>query len=261
MIVTGKDGDDTLLTFGFRTPADPTVDIEVYEKPSFKTPTVTYNGKTQTFELEGFDAETMEFTAESDGLEQKNAGEYTVTLRFKSGAAASWKTEDGSVDTSEITITFVIEKLMLRSEWDSTGERPVLTLPEGMEGVLEIEYEYYDADGNKADASQLSAGKTYEVRAVLKDENVAFVDEAGAELATPLTSEGFSFTIPNGPSGPDWLPEGFPLWQIIVIIVCLILFIILMILAAKKRKEKKAAEAEIKKYKDEMEQLDEDISD
>ena len=34
-----------------------------------------------------------------------------------------------------------------------------------------------------------------------------------------------------------------------------------MILAAKKRKEKKAAEAEIKKYKDEMEQLDEDISD
>ena len=261
VIVTGKDGDDTLLTFGFRTPADPTVDIEVYEKPSFKTPTVTYNGKTQTFELDGFDAETMEFTAESDGLEQKNAGEYTVTLRFKSGAAASWKTEDGSVDTSEITITFVIEKLMLRSEWDSTGERPVLTLPEGMEGVLEIEYEYYDADGNKADASQLSAGKTYEVRAVLKDENVAFVDEAGAELATPLTSEGFSFTIPNGPSGPDWLPEGFPLWQIIVIIVCLILFIILMILAAKKRKEKKAAEAEIKKYKDEMEQLDEDISD
>ena len=67
-------------------------------------------------------APVTSFPAESDGLEQKNAGEYTVTLRFKSGAAASWKTEDGSVDTSEITITFVIEKLMLRNEEDEADD-------------------------------------------------------------------------------------------------------------------------------------------
>ncbi|MDE6550059.1 MAG: hypothetical protein K2M44_00975, partial [Clostridia bacterium] len=109
---------------------------------------------------------------------------------------------DGTTSTDDIELTLTIAKAQLPSEWTSSGSLPTIDIPEELAGCLNnnaFTYTYTDEDGNTVSASEMVAGKKYNVKATLKEEyagNFEFVDASGNVLpdATVSTSHEFDYT-------------------------------------------------------------------
>ncbi|MCI8325575.1 MAG: hypothetical protein HFH71_03415, partial [Clostridia bacterium] len=229
-----------------------------------------YNGSERTFDaatlaelfgLTGFNAEYMEIVYEdADGTAKSgetNAGEYKIKIRFTSGLYC-W--EDGTTDDVELTVK--ISKAQLPSQWTSGAGLPTISVPESLADCLSndaFNYTYTDEAGNTVNASEMVAGKTYNVKATLKPEyagNFEFVDINGVVLpdATASTLHEFSYSTggSNGDTdnnGDDKDIFGESMWfkihvitEIAMVGVTLFIVILVIVLIAKVNKKKKDKE-------------------
>ena len=276
--VTGK------VKFEFMMPLAPDEDKTPVAKPALPTDggyVVYYDGQekaldadtlAQLFGLTGFDPDTMEIVQSVDAL---NAGDYTVTIRLKSGKYC-WDNGDGTTSDGDLELTVRISPAKLPSEWNTDGSLPTIDVPDEFAGFLggdAFEYTYTDEDGNTVAASDMVAGKKYNVKATLKPEyadNFEFVDVSGNVLpdATVSTSHEFDYSDTsgdnngngdgdnsgdnnnNGSSGGVGVPEGYYDWykqmflihiiiEASVAVITLFVVIFFIVLIAKIKKKKK----------------------
>ncbi len=249
------------------------VDKTPVAKPTLPTDgskVVYYNGSERTFDaatlaelfgLTGFNAEYMEIVYEdADGTAktgETNAGEYKIKIRFTSGLYC-W--EDGTTDDVELTVK--ISKAQLPSQWTSGAGLPTISVPESLADCLSndaFNYTYTDEAGNTVNASEMVAGKTYNVKATLKPEyagNFEFVDINGVVLpdATASTLHEFSYSTggSNGDTdnnGDDKDIFGESMWfkihvitEIAMVGVTLFIVMLVIVLIAKVNKKKKDKE-------------------
>ena len=240
-------------------------------KPSGE-PEKTFNGQEQDFTPEGMndladlisrdrvklyalDEEGNEIEVDASYFRQRNAGKYKVIIRIN----GNYKWSETN-DKSDAVYEFEVKKAELTASWETgTDGKPTLVVDEAYRDL--IEYEYRDETGKVIAEKDLKKGKQYTVTAKLKEseaKNADFMVEDAEGNVEAVTKIDTGFTMPGkgGLNELFGLSEDFPLWQIIVITVCLILFIIFMIIAAKNRKEKKEAEEEIKKYQEDLDDIE-----
>ncbi|MDE6549933.1 MAG: hypothetical protein K2M44_00290, partial [Clostridia bacterium] len=177
--------------------------------------TVYYNGTqreftadtiVELFGLTGFNSDYMEIVSELAGA--TNAGEYKIKIHLTSGLYC-WDNGDGTTSTDDVELTLTIAKAQLPSAWSNSGSLPTIDIPEELAGCLNnnaFDYTYTDEDGNTVSASEMIAGKKYNVKATLKAEyagNFEFVDASGNVLpdATASTSHEFDYSGGSGNSG------------------------------------------------------------
>ena len=135
----------------------------------------------------------------------KDAGRYVITLELSAE-------DEGYYYLRKSVIEYEIEKKKIVAQWDTSGKSPILS-EVSKEDKEAIEYEYYDGEGNLVEESQLEAGKTYTVKAKIKDEyrsNYEFVGVDGSTLNEGLETDGEEFEMkdydpndPNDPNHPD----------------------------------------------------------
>ncbi len=186
--------------------------------PTDGSKVVYYNGSERTFDaatlaelfgLTGFNAEYMEIVYEdADGTAKSgetNAGEYKIKIRFTSGLYC-WDNGDGTTSTDDLELTVKIAKAQLPSQWTSGAGLPTISVPESLADCLSndaFNYTYTDEAGNTVNASEMVAGKTYNVKATLKPEyaaNFEFVDASGVVLPDASVSTSHEFDY-NGAGG------------------------------------------------------------
>ena len=134
-----------------------------------------------------------------------DAGRYVITLELSAE-------DEGYYYLRKSVIEYEIEKKKIVAQWDTSGKSPILS-EISKEDKEAIEYEYYDGEGNLVEESQLEAGKTYTVKAKIKDEyksNYEFVGVDGSTLNEGLETDGEEFEMkaydpndPNDPNHPD----------------------------------------------------------
>ncbi|MDE6550757.1 MAG: hypothetical protein K2M44_04605, partial [Clostridia bacterium] len=185
--------------------------------PTDGSKTVYYNGTqreftadaiVELFGLTGFNSDYMEIVSELPGA--TNAGEYKIKIHLTSGLYA-WDNGDGTTSTDDIELTLTIAKAQLPSAWTSGGSLPTIDIPDSLTGCLNnnaFNYTYTDEEGNTVSASEMVAGKKYNVKATLKAEyagNFEFVDASGNVLsdATASTSHEFDYSGNGGNSGSN----------------------------------------------------------
>ncbi len=264
---------DGKKSYRFMMSLNPGTEQKHVAKPTLPTDgskVVYYNGSERTFDaatlaelfgLTGFNAEYMEIVYEdADGTAktgETNAGEYKIKIRFTSGLYC-W--EDGTTDDVELTVK--ISKAQLPSQWTSGAGLPTISVPESLADCLSndaFNYTYTDEAGNTVNASEMIAGKTYNVKATLKPEyaaNFEFVDINGVVLpdATASTLHEFSYSTggSNGDTdnnGDDKDIFGESMWfkihvitEIAMVGVTLFIVILVIVLIAKVNKKKKDKE-------------------
>ncbi|MDE6614884.1 MAG: hypothetical protein K2K24_05180, partial [Clostridia bacterium] len=163
----------------------------------------------------------------------KNAGDYIVVLSI--GESDKDNCSIKGQDQFKITIA----KAQITAVWDTDGEIPTLKgLSE--EDLEKIEYVYTDEEGATYKQSELQAGKSYKVKAIIKDDyedNYVFVDKKGAELETQTTTDEQTFTMNGEPTSDDPKPgTSFDFgkigeyvkeyWQLIASVISIILMLI-----------------------------------
>ena len=223
---------------------------------------ITYNGKEiDILEKLGIDISLFETSGDTV---KKDAGEYTFTLTLKDNDNYAFKSEESEVSLAEegegsIAVTWRIQKAKLKPTWNVSGAIPSFSIPGEYEGLVEIEHEYIDKDGNTVKLEELVSGESYKVVAKLKEgyeNNFEFTDSEGNVLETPAMSEEKPFEINNGTTPPseDTKPNAvtnIPEWLVPIAIVALCfivatfllvigLFIGMMILIAMKKNENNA---------------------
>ncbi len=134
-----------------------------------------------------------------------DAGRYVITLELSAE-------DEGYYYLRKSVIEYEIEKKKIVAQWDTSGKSPILS-EISKEDKEAIEYEYYDGEGNLVEESQLEAGKTYTVKAKIKDEyrsNYEFVGVDGSTLNEGVETDGEEFEMkdydpndPNDPNHPD----------------------------------------------------------
>ena len=134
-----------------------------------------------------------------------DAGRYVITLELSAE-------DEGYYYLRKSVIEYEIEKKKIVAQWDTSGKSPILS-EVSKEDKEAIEYEYYDGEGNLVEESQLEAGKTYTVKAKIKDEyrsNYEFVGVDGSTLNEGIETDGEEFEMkdydpndPNDPNHPD----------------------------------------------------------
>ncbi|MDE5755467.1 MAG: hypothetical protein K2I23_00015, partial [Clostridia bacterium] len=185
----------------------------------------TYDGNTHGVELSvrggNFDLSKLTITYYKDSVEEENrlasaptdSGDYVITLEM-----SEEDLEDYYLASEQIKFSIVKKKIT--AQWDTHGKTPVLDgLSDSDKQV--IEYEYVDENGNVVEASQLEAGKSYNVQAHIKSEytnNYEFVGEDGEVLAEPTKTGEESFVMkdydpgdpndPKNPNSPNYNPNG-----------------------------------------------------
>ncbi len=199
-----------------------------------------------------------------------DAGRYVITLELSAE-------DEGYYYLRKSVIEYEIEKKKIVAQWDTSGKSPILS-EVSKEDKEAIEYEYYDGEGNLVEESQLEAGKTYTVKAKIKDEyksNYEFVGVDGSTLNEGVETDGEEFEMkdydpndPNDPNNPnnsdgDNDDDGnggaldeilakikdLPLWQLIASGISIILTIaFLSKTASNESKRKKAKKVMEKKY-------------
>ena len=225
------DGD---YRYRFMMSLNPGTEQKPVAKPTLPTDgskVVYYNGSERTFDaatlaelfgLTGFNSDYMEIVYEdADGTSktgETNAGEYKIKIRFTSGLYC-WDNGDGTTSTDDLELTVKISKAQLPSQWTSGAGLPTISVPESLADCLSndaFNYTYTDEAGNTVNASDMVAGKKYNVKATLKPEyagNFEFVDASGNVLpdATASTSHEFSYSGDgsDGNNGGGDVPDGF----------------------------------------------------
>ncbi|MDE6550950.1 MAG: hypothetical protein K2M44_05590, partial [Clostridia bacterium] len=222
--------------------------------PTDGSKTVYYNGTqreftadaiVELFGLTGFNSDYMEIVSDITGA--TNAGEYKIKIHLTSGLYC-WDNGDGTTSMDDIELTLTIAKAQLPSEWSNSGSLPTIDIPEELAGCLNnnaFNYTYTDEDGNTVSASEMVAGKKYNVKATLKDEyagNFEFVDSEGNVLpdATASTSHEFDYSGNGGSSGnnsgngvtdSDWYRKLLIGLTIVVSVMTLIILLIVIMFA------------------------------
>ncbi|MDE6550728.1 MAG: hypothetical protein K2M44_04455 [Clostridia bacterium] len=231
--------------------------------------TVYYNGTERTlnadtivelFGLDGFNSDYMEIVSELAGA--TDAGEYKIKIRLTSGLYA-WDNGDGTTSTDDIELTLTIVKAQLPSAWSNSGSLPTIDIPDSLAGCLNnnaFNYTYTDENGNTVSASEMVAGKKYNVKATLKEEyagNFEFIDASGNVLpdATASTSHEFDYSgngDNSGSSGGDNsngggsgnVPDSYYDWfkvhvitEIVVAVVIICVFVMFIALMVKLNKK------------------------
>lgn len=165
---------------------------------------VTYNGTEYCLlDLIGsYDAALIEI---SGALYAVDAGVYLYTVAMRDADNYEW--DDPSAGAGARNLEWTIRKVRLAPTWDKRGDTPVLTIPDAYADLVELEYVYYDANGNQVAADALAVGKSYTVVAKLAagyEGNFEFVDADGNALSIPQQSEPESFEKqdPDAPSAP-----------------------------------------------------------
>ena len=228
----------------------------------------TYDGSVKggTFTVKNYDADKIvktyykgneinEANKLKDNELPKNAGEYTVVL-----SVAEEDIENCLIKEEQRQFKITIAKAQITAIWNSDSEIPVLKgLSE--EEMDVVEYVFTDDEGITYKQSELQAGKTYKVKAVIADgyeNNYEFIDKKGEVLDEPTMTEEQPFRTKDEVVEPE-PATGFDFskiiemlkqyWQPIVCAICLILIIIFMSkgigYAGKRKKVKKTIE---KKY-------------
>ena len=252
---TWDDGTTDSVTFTFE------IVTRMLERP--KAPEdITYNGKEiDILEKLGIDISLFETSGDTV---KKDAGEYTFTLTLKDNDNYAFKSEESEVSLAEegagsITVTWSIQKAKLKPTWNASGAIPSFSIPSEYDGLVEIEHEYIDKDGNTVKLEELVSGESYKVVAKLKEgyeNNFEFTDSEGNVLETPAMSEEKPFELNNGTTPPDEDTKpsavtNIPEWLVPIVIVALCfivatfllvigLFIGMMILIAMKKNENNA---------------------
>ena len=159
--------------------------------------------------LENFDETYMNVSGELKGIDAKV---YTLVVSIKDAEHCEWAADAEAYraaqsNDTEIRIVWEIRKARLAPTWDKRGDTPVLTIPDAYADLVELEYVYYDANGNQVAADALAVGKSYTVVAKLAagyEGNFEFVDADGNALSIPQQSEPESFEKqdPDAPSAP-----------------------------------------------------------
>ncbi|MDE5756710.1 MAG: hypothetical protein K2I23_06440, partial [Clostridia bacterium] len=110
----------------------------------------------------------------------RDAGTYTVVVAANNSALEL---------SGETQFTFTISPSEISTEWNTNAKPPVLRNLTSLQLRDGIKYEYYDADSHPVEYSALSAGGTFKIRAVLKDnKNFVFVGD-GVGATTSETKE------------------------------------------------------------------------
>ena len=210
------DGD---YRYRFMMSLNPGTEQKPVAKPTLPTDgskVVYYNGSERAFDaatlaelfgLTGFNSEYMEIVYEdADGTAktgETDAGEYKIKIRFTSGLYC-WDNGDGTTSTDDLELTVKISKAQLPSQWTSGAGLPTISVPESLADCLSndaFNYTYTDEDGNAVSASDMVAGKKYNVKATLKSEyagNFEFVDASGNVLPDASVSTSHEFNYNDG---------------------------------------------------------------
>ncbi|MDE7337537.1 MAG: hypothetical protein K2N32_05415, partial [Clostridia bacterium] len=132
-----------------------------------------------------------------------DAGKYVIVLELNAE-------DEGYYYLRKSVIEYEIEKKRITAEWNTSGKTPVISgISEGDKEA--IEYEYYDENGSKVEYGSLEAGKTYTIKAVIKDgyeSNYEFVGLDGSTLnGEGVETEEKEFEMkaydPNDPDDPN----------------------------------------------------------
>ena len=187
-----------------------------------------------------------EKTAMPDGEMPINAGEYMIELSLS-------ENDENDYYLATRQLTYIIEKVKIKAEWNTSGSMPVISnLDEKIKEV--ITYVYYDSDGNELpEGATLEKGKTYSVKAVIKDgngENYEFVAMDGVTvLDEPTSTDKMEFTIDKqgsfggigGIEDIEKLLKDAPLWQMASIVIGMIVSIIFISKTIRNERERKKA--------------------
>ncbi|MCX4363255.1 MAG: hypothetical protein OSJ74_07735, partial [Clostridia bacterium] len=189
-----------------------------------------------------------------------NSGSYVVVFALSGEDAINYK-----IKTEQIE--YAISKVKVVAVWNTSGSVPVISnLDETQKGI--VGYIYYDSEGNElADGAQLEQGKTYKVKAIIKEEykgNYEFVGEDGeTALENPTATSDKEFTVGAGSNGNNGggiggiggiedienIFKDLPLWQLIVSGLSIILLIAFMAKIASCENKRKKANKKIEKYR------------
>ena len=117
--------DGARVTWTDGTTADKTFDYEIVRykvtKPVSKGDTYTYNGSTKYFVFtEDSKVDSAYYTISGD--EQTNAGNYNVTVSLKDKENTEWADDNDTVDTDNLSIPFIINRLKVVKPTASTAE-------------------------------------------------------------------------------------------------------------------------------------------
>ncbi|MDE5756953.1 MAG: hypothetical protein K2I23_07680 [Clostridia bacterium] len=238
-------------------------------KVELEESTFTYDGKPHggtlkvisgTLDISKINKTYYKGSVHQDNLitgEPIDAGDYIIVLSL------SKEDEDKGYLLNKVQLSYTIEKAKIKAEWDTSGQIPVIA---GLDGTLKdiIGYIYYDEAGNELPSgATLELGKSYKVKAILKDsygDNYVFVAEDGVTiLENPTMTDMEDFTIDdkinNGQGGNVGIGSGnngedgsgnqdglaigswddfiaklkeIPLWQLIASVISIILTIIFL---------------------------------
>ncbi|MDE5756004.1 MAG: hypothetical protein K2I23_02835, partial [Clostridia bacterium] len=161
------------------------------DRPTFDKLQLTYDGNIYTVEDFGMSA-IENFIQVELPSDMQNAGEYKVRFKFRYIGLYCW--DDGSDGVYEVTLTIL--KAQLPPEWNTDGETPTFVIPEIFAGLLEVEYIYYDSEGNEIAYEDMLGGESYKVVARLGEQyinNFEFVDADGEVLYESTQSEEKTF--------------------------------------------------------------------
>ncbi|MDE5756716.1 MAG: hypothetical protein K2I23_06470, partial [Clostridia bacterium] len=153
----------------------------------------TYTGKAVSLKWSGTSENNLNFTyyegdsATGTALSSapKNAGTYTVVIEAKSSSSI--------VLGGNKQFTFKIKPSEIPTEWNTSGKPPVLNLTKAIQLTEGIKYEYYNENMNPISYSDIKAGGTYYIRAVLKDnKNFVFVGDGIGDTTSETKTVQFS---------------------------------------------------------------------
>lgn len=164
--------------------------IEWLDYPELAETTANYDGTEHTFVINNWEyySDYIEFTSitvnnvttSSASLRQTKAGTYTIYLKIKDTANASWRTTDGTLDrVTVIELSFTINTKMVKlptiSDYDYTSNSINLA------NILDAELlNFVDLSGT---VSAIDAGK-YELTLTFKDEDSCVWNDGTSDAKT-----------------------------------------------------------------------------
>ena len=164
-------------------------ELKKLSKPEIIESSKAYTGAELTFEIENWDVIYKQYLdIVSGSLQQTDADEYSVTLRFKDGVAAIW--ESGGME--DVILKFSVTARVIDGEWifEEDGlEQPYLKLTEEGFALPEdlLSYVIKDADGNVITA--IKSNVTYYITVSVTDGNYKLSDSVDSEKVFRLNTD------------------------------------------------------------------------
>ena len=220
--------------------------------PKMKEASKTYNGKEQTFELDGIT--DMDAVIITGSLTQKEVGEYTITIKLKDPTTTTWA--DGT--TGEITLKFWITKATIPDgAFVGVGNngKPQLQDADGnpFDSDLDIsdlfDVEFTDKDGNPVNKDDLVAGQEYNAKLIPDEEKIRNSLENADDILNYVKEKNEAGGWPITYT-PDDENDFNPLWVLLALAAVYAILLIIIVILARRRKRMAAEEEENEDYGD-----------